>query len=140
MSRHAEVRSWPRVDVALTFFSAQLTVDEMTEIAGLVPDIAAPAFFTRWGSSTERPTSIYGLAESLDSVDDVGAVVERLIARAVAAQGIVALGQRSDDAVLSIAFYLLEASEGCPAVEINGQIVLFLSDLGINIHLAVYRG
>lgn len=86
----------------------------MTAIAGLVPDIAAPAFSTRWGSYAERPTSIYGLAESLDSVYDVGTAVERPIGRAVAARGILTLGQRSDDAVLSIVFYLLDAGEGCP--------------------------
>ena len=132
-------RPWPRVDVTLSFFSENLAPDEMIAIAQVEPDIATPAFRTRWGATVGRPSAIYGLTAFGTDLDDASSVIEQLSRRVIESNaGLVALSEESDATVLSVAFYLQGNGEA-PGLQLNGEQVQVLVALGADLQLAIYR-
>ena len=133
-------RSWPRVDVTLTFFSESLAPQEMVAIAQVEPDFATPAFLTQWGARVARPSAMYGLSATGEDTEDTSSVIEQLMWRVSdLRRGFVALGERADVTILSVAFYLTGEHREAPGLTISGPCVRLLVSLGADVQLAVYR-
>lgn len=128
-----------RVSCALTFWSKDLSVEEMSEIARLAPDRSAEKYMTSWGAAVDRDSSFWELSSQSDPGASPDIHLGDLFKRVRTSWNeLISLRERADSCQLSVAIHTGVSADRNPGLHLESDYVSVLASLGAEVDVEVY--